>query len=98
MNKYIDDLALFVRKPSIELNNQKRLNGNYPKISVVMPSYNQGQFIERSILSVLHQNYPNIELIIIDGESDDGTTDILEKYNEYITHRISEPDKGQIVA
>jgi glycosyltransferase involved in cell wall biosynthesis len=60
-----------------------------------MPSYNKVDFIERSILSVLNQNYPNIELIIIDGGSTDGTVEIIKKYNQYITFWISEKDQGQ---
>ena len=68
---------------------------NLEKISIVMPSYNQVDFIERSILSVLNQNYPNIELIIIDGGSTDGTVEIIQKYNQYITFWISEKDQGQ---
>ena len=62
---------------------------NLEKISIVMPSYNKVDFIERSILSVLNQNYPNIELIIIDGGSTDGTIEIIKKYDQYITFWIS---------
>ena len=68
---------------------------NYPKISIVMPSYNQAEFIERSILSILNQNYPNTELIIIDGGSNDGTFDKIKKYKDQITLWISKEDKGQ---
>ena len=68
---------------------------NLPKISIVMPSYNQVEFIERSILSVLNQNYQNYELLIIDGGSNDGTIEVIKKYQKYITFWISEKDKGQ---
>ena len=68
---------------------------NLPKISIVMPSYNQVEFIERSILSVLNQNYPNIELIIIDGGSTDATIDIIKKYEKSIAFWVSEKDQGQ---
>jgi len=63
------------------------------KISIVSPSYNQGQFIEDAILSVKNQNYDNFEHIIIDGGSTDCTLDILKKYPHLIW--ISEPDEGQ---
>jgi glycosyltransferase involved in cell wall biosynthesis len=66
-----------------------------PRISVVMPSYNQSQYIERSILSVLNQNYPNLDLVVIDGGSTDGTVDVIRKYSKYLSYWISEPDQGQ---
>ena len=68
---------------------------NLPKISIVMPSYNQVEFIERSILSILNQDYPNIELIIIDGGSKDGTIEIIKKYQDHISFWVSEKDQGQ---
>ena len=67
----------------------------YPKISIITPSFNQGQYIEQTILSVINQQYPNLEYIIIDGGSSDNTVDIIKKYESYITYWVSEPDKGQ---
>lgn len=67
---------------------------NYPKISIVTVSYNQGQFIEDNIKSVIEQDYPNIEHIIIDAGSTDGTLEILKKYDKHLNW-VSEPDKGQ---
>ena len=67
----------------------------FPKISVVMPSYNQEQFIEESILSVINQNYPNLEFIIIDGGSTDKTLEIIRKYKDKIDFWVSEKDRGQ---
>ena len=70
----------------------------WPKISIVTPSYNQGQFIEETIRSVLLQGYPNLEYIVIDGGSTDGTVDILRKYERHIDFWVSERDKGQAAA
>jgi glycosyltransferase involved in cell wall biosynthesis len=66
-----------------------------PKISIITASFNQGQFLERTILSVLNQNYPNFELIIIDGGSTDNTIEVIDKYKKFISYWVSEKDSGQ---
>lgn len=66
-----------------------------PKISIVMPSFNQDKFLEAAIVSVLDQDYPNAELVVLDGGSTDNSVSILKKYSDQIAFWSSETDNGQ---
>lgn len=71
---------------------------NLPKISIVVPCLNMELYIEQTIKSIINQEYPNLELIIMDGGSSDSTLKILDKYNSFTTILISEKDGGQYKA
>ena len=66
-----------------------------PRISIVTPSFNQGEFIERTIQSVISQEYPNLEYIVMDGGSTDGSVSVLERYSDHLDHWESRSDEGQ---
>lgn len=68
---------------------------NKHKISILTPSYNQGQYLDECLDSVLSQRYENIELIVIDGGSTDESIKVLKKYDQHLAHWVSEKDKGQ---
>ena len=68
---------------------------SWPKISVVLVSFNQAAFLEEGLRSVLDQGYPNLEFIVIDGNSTDGSAEILERYRARLSDLVIEPDRGQ---
>jgi glycosyltransferase involved in cell wall biosynthesis len=85
--------TLAVERPA--LNVQRSTLENWPRFTIVTPSYNQGQYLEETICSVLDQGYPNLEYIIIDGGSTDNSVAIIERYAPYLAYWVSEPDRGQ---
>jgi glycosyltransferase involved in cell wall biosynthesis len=81
--------------PWIEGTHSSWENKKWPKITVITPSFNQGRFIEQTIRSVVMQGYPNLEYMIFDAGSTDGTVEIIRKYERHLAHWETEPDRGQ---
>ncbi|MBI2517773.1 MAG: glycosyltransferase [Opitutae bacterium] len=69
--------------------------GGWPRVTIVCPSFNQGAYLEETMRSVLLQNYPDLEFIVMDGGSTDATVDHLKRYSPWITYWESQPDHGQ---
>src|SRR5437870_43541 len=67
----------------------------WPRISIVTPSFNQGQFIEETLRSVLLQGYRDLEYLVLDGGSSDNSVEIIKKYSPWLTYWTSQPDAGQ---
>jgi glycosyltransferase involved in cell wall biosynthesis len=71
------------------------MNSRLPVVSIIIPSYNQAPYLEETLLSIINQNYPNLELLVIDGGSSDGSVNIIKNYEAQIAYWVSEPDRGQ---
>ena len=69
--------------------------GHWPRISVTTPSYQQSAYLEETIRSILLQGYPDLEYLVIDGGSTDGSVEIIKKYEPWLTYWVSKPDNGQ---
>ena len=71
------------------------MNSPVPLVTIITPSYNQGQFLEATIRSVLIQGYLNLEYMVIDGGSTDDSIDIIQRYADHLAYWVSEKDNGQ---
>lgn len=79
----------------LHFENRNYYDSNCPLVSIIVPSYNQGTFLEKTLISLFNQEYPCIEYIIIDGASQDKSVDIIKKYEKNINYWVSEKDNGQ---
>jgi glycosyltransferase involved in cell wall biosynthesis len=93
LNQY--SVKYFVEKLNLSTSKSRFNSSNSPKISIVIASYNQDKYLERTILSILNQQYKNTEIIIIDGGSTDKSVEIIKKYDKQIAFWVSEKDNGQ---
>ena len=88
-------LADHLAAPLFDLDSAPEADPGWPRVTIITPSYNQAQFLERTIISIHNQGYPNLEHIVVDGGSTDGSVEIIKKYETRFSHWQSEPDQGQ---
>lgn len=87
----------FVQIPDSTLPKVKRYissTGQLPKISIIVPSFNQAKFLPKALESIIRQNYPFLEILVYDGGSTDGSVEIIKQYASHLTYWSSEPDRG----
>jgi glycosyltransferase involved in cell wall biosynthesis len=89
-----EELTGFLTAPAFPVRSSPPDDISWPRISIVTPSFNQAPFLERTLLSIHNQGYPDLEHIIIDGGSTDGSVGILERYSDAISYWHSRPDHG----
>lgn len=75
-----------------------KLDKVLPSLSIIVPSFNQAEFLHKTLDSIISQKFEGLEIIVIDGGSDDGSVDIIKSFDEHISYWISEPDEGQVEA
>lgn len=92
------EIQTFVTEPRYAPDVLMRGDPAFTRISIILPCFNQAAYIERTLLSIFNQNYPNFELIVLDAGSTDGTVDVLSRYQEYFSYFRSAPDHGQAAA
>lgn len=83
---------------SRQIDTERYSRHKQPRITIITPSFNQGEFLEKTIQSVLEQHYPNLEYFVIDGGSQDNSVEIIRRYESHLAGWISESDRGQVNA